>query len=158
MPSSSPYDAAAGDLGEAAGAAGTRRHAGMFTGETVSQLRVIGPAEPTPTHATRTPWRLGGVELLLDDPGERLEVGLGTDVLVDEHDGAVEQLAARRDQAGGELGAADVDGEHDRRQLAGAARDLGRRRIGRRVGDVVGRRWSWRLVGFVRIQTISRQG
>ena len=30
---------------------GNSRHAGMLTGETVSQCRVIGPAEPTPTHA-----------------------------------------------------------------------------------------------------------
>ena len=29
----------------------------MLTGDTVSQCRVIGPADPTPTHATRTPWR-----------------------------------------------------------------------------------------------------
>ena len=29
----------------------------MLTGEIVSQLRVIGPAEPTPTAATRTSWR-----------------------------------------------------------------------------------------------------
>ena len=41
---------------------------------------------------------LGGVELLLDDAGQRLEVGLGPDVVVDEHDGAVEQLATRRDE------------------------------------------------------------
>ena len=67
----------------------------MLTGETVSQLRVIGPAEPTPTHGDAHAVALGGVELLLDDAGERLEVGLGPDVLVDEHDGAVEQLAAR---------------------------------------------------------------
>ena len=91
----------------------------MLTGDTVSQWRVIGPAEPMPTHGHAHVVALGGVELLLDDAGERLEVGLRADVLVDEHDGAVEQLAARRDQAGGELGAADVDGEHDRRQLAG---------------------------------------
>src|SRR5262249_7865710 len=38
---------------------------------------------------------IGGVELLLDDAGERREVGLGSGVLVDEDDGAVDQLAAR---------------------------------------------------------------
>ena len=37
----------------------------------------------------------GGVELLLDDAGQRLEVRLRPDVVVDEHDGAIEQLAAR---------------------------------------------------------------
>ena len=95
---------------------GNSRQAGMLTGETVSQWRVIGPAEPTPTHGHAHLVAVGGVELLLDDAGQRLEVGLRTDVLVDEHDGAVEQLAARRDQPGGELGAADVDGQHDRRQ------------------------------------------
>ena len=36
---------------------GNSRHAGMLTGDTVSQCRVIGPAEPIPTHDTRTSWR-----------------------------------------------------------------------------------------------------
>ena len=93
----------------------------MLTGETVSQLRVIGPAEPTPTAATRTSWRSAASSCCSTMPASDLKWASGPDVLVDEHDGAVEQLAAHRHQPDGELGAADVDRQDDERQLARAA-------------------------------------
>jgi hypothetical protein len=77
---------------------------------------------------------IGGVELLLDDAGEVLEVGVGSDVGFDEDDRAIEQLAARRHETSGELRAADVDPEHDGRQLARR-----RERFGGVTDEVVGR-------------------
>ena len=81
---------------------------------------------------------------------------LRADVLVDEHDGAVEQLAARRDQPGGELRAADVDRQDHRWQ------PLRRRPVGAvasgSVGSVGGCVVAVVVGVFVRIQTISREG
>ena len=114
------------------------------------------PGRPDPDAGDAHLVALGGVELLLDDPGQRLEVGLRPDVLVDQDDGAVEQVAAHRDEAGGELGAADVDGEHGRwqplrrRRRDGVLAVAGLRRCG--LGVVI------RCVVFVRIQTTSREG
>ena len=50
---------------------------------------------------------IGGLELLVDDPGELGEVGLRPDVVVDQDHGPVDELTLGVDQAGGELGAAD---------------------------------------------------
>ena len=100
---------------------------------------------------------LGGLELLLDDAGERLEVGLRADVLVDEDDGAVEQLAAHRRSGRRRTWCRRC--RRRARPVAGAAAAASARcrrlwlvsgRCG--VGVVI------RCVVFVRIQTTSREG
>ena len=64
-------------------------------------------------------------ELLSHDPGERREVRLRTDVALDRHERAVEQLAPHRHQPRRELRAADVDGEdHVTGWVHGAANDI----------------------------------
>ena len=54
LASRSPNTGQPGQLAAGAGAARTPRHDGMLTGDTVSQLRSIGPAQPTPIARTRT--------------------------------------------------------------------------------------------------------
>ena len=83
------------------------------------------------------PVAVGGLQLLVDDPGQLREVGLGADVVVDEHDGPVDELALGTDQSGGELGAADVDGQDDLGQLR--RRRHRRRRVGHLVAGLAGR-------------------
>ena len=68
----------------------------MFTGEIRSQLREIGPAEPIPTHTTRTSCWSAASSCCSTMPVERLEVVLRADVGVDRDDGPVEQLAAHQ--------------------------------------------------------------
>ena len=138
---------------------GNSRHAGMLTGETVSQWRVIGPADPTPTQATRTRWRSAASSCCSTMPASALKWASGPTFWSTSTTARSSSSPRDRHEAGGELGAADVDGEHDRRQAArrgwAASR---RRRLGRRRGGVVvmsrasGSFVSKRLLGRARVR------
>ena len=89
-------------------------------------LAVDGSGAPDPDRRDDdTVVLLDLVELLAHDPDERREVRLRTDVTLDRHERAVEQLAAHRHQPGRELRAADVDGEdHVTGWVHGRANDI----------------------------------
>ena len=108
---------------------GKSRHAGMLTGETVSQLAGDRSRRADADATRSTSWRSAATSCCSTISSASVaKCASGPDVLVDEADARSSSSPRGVDQPGGELRAADVDGEDDR------AGGLRRRRHG-------GRRW-----------------